>query len=205
MLLFISNARDIPNDLGFVPKIRKALKYLHIPFYEVKKVQEIPPDILNKIKGILISGSTMRIGKPILFEEFSYIIRYLILFPDIPVLGLCFGCQVLHNIYGGKLEVQPEKNCDKYHTILTEHPLFKNVSFLSIDDTHQKFPVCFTDLPLTFPKKSPVKTIASFYHREKNVSCAFQYSSKHYGMMIHPEMYKETYSVFSNFAKICEM
>ena len=202
MLLFINNAINTnPNDISFVPKIRKALRYFNIPFYEVKKIQEIPIEISEKIKGILISGSQLRLSKPIEFSEIAHILHYLTEFDRVPVLGLCFGCQLLHMLNGGKLEDQIKRSCEDYPVELSNHFLFTNVSYLR--ESFFEFAVCFHDLPLAFPKSSPIKSIAHFQHREHLVPCAFQYSPNRFGMMIHPEIHVETYPVFANFANFC--
>jgi len=193
MLLFINNETHInPHP------IRKALRFYNIPFYEVKKIQEIPRDIHVKIKGILISGSLMRISKPLLFSDFAHILHYLTKYNNVPVLGLCFGCQVLHVMNGGKIEDQIERSCEDYPVELSPHPLFRNVKVLK--EKYHQFQVCFYDLPILFSKCSH---IALFYHRGKILPCAFEYSHHRYGMMIHPESHVETYPVFRNFADLC--
>jgi len=204
MLLLINNAVTPvnPNDISFVPKIRKALRSCDIPFYEVKKIREIPADISSKISGILISGSQMRLSKPIDFESISHILHYLAKYDRVPVLGLCFGCQILHMLHGGKLEDQIERSCEDYRVELSPHSLFKDVRILKESDTFHQFTVCFHDLPVGFPKCS---SIAKFHHRGKVLPCAFEYSTNRFGMMIHPEIHVETYVVFSNFYKICEI
>lgn len=204
MLLFINNAINTnPNDISFVPKIRKALRQLNIPFHEVKKIQEIPREISEKIKGILISGSQLRLSKPIMFSEIAHILHYLMKFDRVPVLGLCFGCQVLHMLNGGKLEDQIERSCEDYPVELSNHVLFRDISHLK--ENFFEFAVCFHDLPIAFPKSSHIKSIATFQHRGHFVPCAFQYSPDRFGMMIHPEIHVETYPVFANFAKICKI
>jgi GMP synthase-like glutamine amidotransferase len=200
MLLLINNAVNVnPNDIAFVPKIRKALRSCDIPFYEVKKIREIPSDISSKICGILISGSPMRLSKPIDFESIAHILHYLAKYDRVPVLGLCFGCQILHVLNGGKLEDQKERSCEDYRVELSKHSLFKDVEFLREIDNCHKFSVCFHDLPVGFAKCS----IAKFHHRGKVLPCAFEYSPNRFGMMIHPEIHVETYPVFTNFYKIC--
>lgn len=199
MLLLINNAINInPNDISYIPKIRKALRTCDIPFYEVKKIREIPADISSKIRGILISGSQMRLSKPIDFESIAHILHYLAKYDRVPVLGLCFGCQMLHLLNGGKLEDQKERSCEDYRVELSQHSLFKNVKCLK--ETFHQFAVCFHDLPVAFPKCS---SIANFHHRGKMLPCAFEYSPNRFGMMIHPEIHVETYPVFTNFAKLC--
>jgi GMP synthase-like glutamine amidotransferase len=205
MFLLINNARPTVSDISLVGKIKSALKYNNIPYYEVKNIKNIPSEISSKIKGILISGSPMRITKPLLFEEIAYIMHYIIKFKNVPILGLCFGCQILHTLYGGKIEDQKKTHMDNYHTELTAHPLFNNVSFISDTDANHSFLVWFNDLPLELPKSSGVKNIAWFIHNKQKLPCAFEYSKTCFGMMIHPEMYVETYPVFWNFAKICGM
>ena len=203
MLLFINNAVSPvnPDDIAFVPNIRKSLRTCNIPFYEVKKIREIPADISSKICGILISGSKMRLSKPLEFESIAPILHYLLKYDRVPVLGLCFGCQILHMIHGGKLEDQIEKSHEDYRVELSPHPLFKDVHFLRETESFHRFSVCFHDLPVGFPKCS----IAHFHHRGKVLPCAFEYSPNRFGMMIHPEMHVETYPVFTNFYKICEI
>jgi len=204
MILLINNCVTTgPDDISFVPKIRKALRKLNIPLYEVKKIQTIPNEISSILKGIIISGSKLRLSQPLLLDDYSHILHYIMKFNNLPILGLCFGCQLLHILNGGKLQDQIQLNCSNYRTELTTHPLFQNVSFLKKNDTYHKFSVCFHDLPLEFNKKSLVKHIAYFHHRDKLLPCAFEYSKICFGMMIHPEMYKETYNVFSNFVNIC--
>jgi GMP synthase-like glutamine amidotransferase len=202
MLLLINNAVTPvnPNDISFVPKIHEALRSCDIPFYEVKKIREIPTDIYSKISGILISGSQMRLSKPIDFESIAHILHYLVKYDRVPVLGLCFGCQILHMIHGGKLEDQIERSCQDYRVELSQHPLFKEVKCLK--ENYHQFAVCFHDLPVSFSKCS---SIAKFHHRGKMLSCAFEYSPNRFGMMIHPEIHVETYSVFQNFYKLCGM
>ena len=201
MLLLINNAVNPinPNDISFVAKIRKALRSCDIPFYEVKKIREIPADISSKISGILISGSQMRLSKPLELESIAHILHYLAKYDRVPVLGLCFGCQMLHMLNGGKLEDQIERSCEDYCVELSEHPLFKDVGRLK--ETFHQFAVCFHDLPVGFPKYS----IAKFHHRGKVLPCAFEYSPNRFGMMIHPEIHVETYVVFRNFYKLCGM
>jgi len=204
MLLFINNAINTnPGDISFVPKIRKALRYFKIPFYEVKKIQEIPREVSEKIKGILISGSQLRLSKPIEFSEISHILHYLMKYDRVPVLGLCFGCQILHMLNGGKLEDQIQRSCEDYHVKMSNHILFRDISQLK--EAYFQFAVCFHDLPLAFPKSSPIKSIAYFQHRGHFIPCAFQYSPNRFGMMIHPEIHVETYPVFVNFAKLCKI
>jgi GMP synthase-like glutamine amidotransferase len=206
MLLLINNAVTPanPKDIAFVPKIRKALRTCDIPFYEVEKIREIPADIYSKIRGILISGSQMRLSKPIDFDSIAHILHYLVKYDRVPVLGLCFGCQILHMLHGGKLEDQIERSCEDYRVELSEHPLFKDVRMLKETDTYHKFSVCFQDLPVSFSKCS-FSSIANFHHRGKLLPCAFEYSPNRFGMMIHPEIHVETYVVFTNFYKICGM
>lgn len=203
MLLFINNTvtPTNPNDMAFVPKIRKALKSCDIPFYEVKKIREIPTEISLKIRGILISGSQLRLSKPLEFSDFAHILHYLMKYNNIPILGLCFGCQILHMLHGGKLEDQIERSCEDYRVELSPHPLFKDVQILrESGNVYPEFAVCFHDLPIGFPKCS---SIANFHHRGKVLPCAFEYSPNRFGMMIHPEIHVETYPVFTNFAKLC--
>ena len=91
-----------------ISKLRRALRALDLPFYEVscyginREVLDPESAIFKSITGVIISGSLMKLSK--LVNEIStyvHILHYLQAFRHVPVLGLCFGAQLLVVLYGG--------------------------------------------------------------------------------------------------------
>ena len=97
MILLINNAKPNLQDLHYIRYIRKTLRKRNIEFIETKKIEELFVE-KEKIKGIIISGSPLKLSEPLLLEEYGYIFHFLLQYPNIPVLGICFGCQILSMI-----------------------------------------------------------------------------------------------------------
>lgn len=61
---------------------------------------------LDKIKilGIILSGSDIRLTQKTQLKKYKNNITALINYPEVPVLGICFGIQIMSAVYGGKLD-----------------------------------------------------------------------------------------------------
>lgn len=194
MLLLLNNRKKKTDHLSYVQKIKDALEIMKIPYYETNKVEVLPSHIKTKIRGIIISGSSMILSSPNLpYEKYAFNIHYLREFPDVPVYGICFGCQILAIIYGYELK-HGKMFCEKTN-VLSRHKLFSG-----LPENHP-FQFCFTDLILPQKKSSE---ISWFTFRDGNkYPCAFEFEKgKIFGSLFHPEFFEDTYKVLHNFAKI---
>jgi GMP synthase (glutamine-hydrolysing) len=199
MILLVNNSY-LNTKYSMIVYLRKALKVLKIPYYETTSLQNDILKLKPKIKGIIFSGSNLFLNDTLLFETFANDIRALLEF-DVPVLGLCFGCQLLNLIFGGNLVYFNKKHeyfCEKLIIETKKNPLFEN--FDSTFDVN----FCFSELPI-MSKKDGIKEIACFYKNKKKYNCGFEFrKGKYYGLMFHPEKSEETYPIFLNFIKICK-
>jgi hypothetical protein len=75
MLLILDNSAKKDDPLSFTTKNNKTIKNYKIPHKVVNKIQNID-DIENKIKGIIITGISLKLSKKEHFEKFSFIIYY---------------------------------------------------------------------------------------------------------------------------------
>lgn len=200
MLLLINNAKPNLADLHYMKYIRKCLKKKDIDFIETKKIEDISLKTREKIKGIIISGSPLNLSKPLLLEDYGYIFHYLLEYSNIPVLGICFGCQLLSIICSGyTLEHQPTFLCEiqPVHLDIT-HPLFS-----SFKEENIEFQFCFSDLIIPNKKMNSTREIAWFHYKNKKMPCAFDFSNHKYGTLFHPEYFENTNNVLYHFCNLC--
>lgn len=197
MILLINNNKNA-NKSSYIHKLRKALIELKIPYHEVSNINEFDT-IKSKIKGIIISGSRIKLSEKTLFNEFAHNIYYILNLPNVPILGICFGLQLLHLIHGGKLKDKKKYLCEVKDIKISNnnHELFKDISNL-------KMQFCFSDLTLPFNNhnNNKIKEIAWFKLNNKEIPCAFEYNDKVFGLLFHPEVLKTSYGIIANFAKL---
>ena len=190
MLLLINNSKNV-NKLSYIHKLRNALLTLKIPYYEITKIDDDIEKLKHKIKGIILSGSPIKLTKQNNFEDYAYNIHYLLNL-KVPVLGICFGSQLLHILNGGKLVCQKKYFCESADVELSKHKLFANIT-----DSQMQF--CFSDLPI---KNSKIKEIAWFHYNGKRIPCAFEFNKKTFACLFHPEFLESSHQILKNFAKL---
>lgn len=199
MLLIVT--RNYSNDANIINlnKLYKSLRHKNIPFIISKKCD---PNIIKRkdIRGIIIPGSSgnLRISLDTYQPALELELYYLFHFPNIPVLGICHGCQFLMVYYGGTLL--------QYDTYLNGE-ISTNLD-LSVDKlfdgckSTEKLHFHFHDLPIqTGAHNNSIKEIAWFTFRDnKHRACAFEFErGRVYGVMFHPEKHEESHLILYNF------
>jgi GMP synthase (glutamine-hydrolysing) len=194
MLLLINNSTQ-GNTLSFIFQIRKALRDLKIPYIETNKIDEKIIKNKHKIKGIILSGSPMILFDDVL-SSFNFDIYYMLNI-NVPVLGICFGCQLLTLLNGGSLIDRKSLFCETTEVTLSENMLFKG-----LDNPLIKF--CFNNLPVGPKKSELVKEIAWIHIDGRQKAIAFEFQkNKVFGILGHPELHKHSWVIYKNFAKFC--
>ena len=196
MILLVNNSNNVMK-YSFIPELRNTLDFLNIKYYETTSLNDDLRKLKGKVKGIILSGSYLKLTENILFNKFANDIRCLLEF-DVPVLGICFGCQLLTMIFGGKLHNRKKFFCETSELeIDNKCPLFEK-----LEDTNVKF--CFSDLPIA-SKQDGVKEIAWLHQNGKEYGCAFEFKKdKYYGTLFHPEFHQHSHQIILNFMKICK-
>ncbi len=151
-------------------RVRECNVYCEIYSYrtDIEKIREMNP------KGIILTG-----GPNSCYEEGAPTYAKELFEMDIPVLGLCYGAQLMQHILGGKVEKAPVREYGKTKTYFdTTSPLFTGIEdegivwmshFDYISKTAPGFTVCAhtNDCP-----------VAAAENREKNL----------YAIQFHPEV-----------------
>lgn len=180
-------------DFGsqFTQLIARRLREMNV-YCEIHPFNKIP-EITSQIKGVILSGSphSVRQEKP-LNPDLSNIKGKL------PLLGICYGAQLLSHFYGGEVGMSNSREYGRANLNFVDHenPLFKDISnnsqvWMSHGDTIVKIP-------------SNYKIISST-HDVKIAGYAIE-GEQSWGIQFHPEVYHSTEGtkLLENFVKgIC--
>ncbi len=130
----------------------------------------------NKIKGIILSGGPSTVTQ----KRFQTVPKE-IFQKKIPVLGICYGLQLIAKLYGGKIKTSKKKRefgrakiYKKKQSVLTKNFYKKNnYVWMSHEDTVVKAPKNF-------------KTVA--YTKNSKLTIIENTKEKIYGVQFHPEV-----------------
>lgn len=203
MLLLVDNSKiksdKDHDDISFITKLKKALHSLSIPFIIFHAWKDEPENIPEGISRIILTGSKLTLSKepnhPITLKNIEIIRKY----PRLPILGICFGCQVMTQTYTN----QPHTNLGEYFTkkmAIHHHAdidLFKTWKPDAKGEKKAQF--YFSDYP------EPSRAIngkAIVWMDGCDVPCAWRYRKKHYGALFHPEALKSSHAILEQFAKL---
>jgi len=146
---------------------------------------------LRKAKGIILSG-----GPQSVYDKDAIAFNQKLFEVGIPILGLCYGQQLLSQELGGKVEKGKVQEYGNAKLIIENSPLFKDLEkefnvWMSHGDKVKK-------LPLGFEKGGSTSDCeyAAIFNEEKRI----------YGLQFHPEVYhtENGNQILSNFIfEIC--
>ena len=167
-------------------KVRELNVYCEIhPFWEIEK----PQFEIRNYKGIILSGSPFSVRQKKSPKPDLKLIR-----GKVPVLGVCYGAQLLAHQSGG--EVQPSKHREYGRANLSfvnnDSVLFKNISlnsqvWMSHADTITNAPA-----HVEIVANTPDVKFAGFHIKPVGNSSNGLKGEKTYGIQFHPEVYHTT-------------
>ena len=199
MILIIDNTKNLTKAY-MTPKIIDILKKQKIKYLIISDIEELNSILISKnkkkkIKGIILSGGPLCLSEELSIKSINKNIIALLNFSDIPILGICFGFQIMAASYGGLIEPMdiPEEGIYSIN-IDNTNPLFNGLNktikvFQSHNDKLVKIPPLFD----VIAKSKTKKIIYGIYSKEK----------KRYGVQFHPEGLEETKIIINNFINIC--
>lgn len=169
-------------------RLREEKVYCEIlPFHE--KIENIKA---KNPKGIIFSG-----GPASVYEKGSYKVDKKLYDLDIPILGICYGMQLIIQHFGGEVVPANKHEYGKAELNFNDNiaPLFKDVKngsicWMSHSDRVESLPAGFSCIATS--KNSP---FAAVYNESKKI----------YALQFHPEVTHtiEGGKILKNFAKLC--
>jgi len=170
-------------------KLRESGVYTEVVPYK----EDIEAIKAREPKGIILSGGPASVYAPDAYKPNEQIWNL-----DLPILGICYGMQLITQHFGGEVVAanHHEYGKAKLHIIKEDSPIFKDISqdtivWMSHGDRVEKLPNGFEAIGVS--ENSPYAAIAN---EDKNI----------YAFQFHPEVHHtvEGTKMLKNFAKyIC--
>jgi anthranilate/para-aminobenzoate synthase component II len=211
MIVVVDNTHG-QRVLQFLPKLFDYLDTNNIEYMVIKGNHEGLEPLLtmdDKIDGIIMSGSPLML--PEVFpshisksNEKNHLIVTNIkcietFSKTIPILGICFGCQLMNVMFGGTLEnVGGNK-------VLCKTMGVKNVGVSVLhSQSIDKGKFCCKYMPKTVAKSFNTKMIADV--NGKSYACLIKHKKRPlWGIMFHPEALKSTHVILDKFLSTCHV
>lgn len=194
MIVVVDNTRTQKVKM-FLPKLLEFMNEKHIKYSIVKGdvsgIEELKKIESNGgVHGIILTGSPLMLGSATP-DEYATNIYCLKRYKKTPILGICFGCQIINTHFGGSLTDLGEVHCKKF--------LVEEIS------TKMKF--CARYMPMIVPKQ--LQTVMTALIEGGRYPCFIQHSVRPItGVMFHPEALKQSHFMLGNFLnsiKVCKV
>ena len=171
-------------------RIREQGIYSLVKSYDtdIKQIKNLKP------KGIILSGGPNSVNFKRTLKPSKNIFHL-----DIPILGICYGMQLLSKEFGGKVAESSKKEFgDSKFIIRKKSKLFCNIKINIEHKVWMSHSDKVIDLPSNFNKigESTNSKIAAFENEDENI----------FGIQFHPEVTHTSIGkiILKNFIKICK-
>lgn len=196
MILVVDNSKNI-GTAKMTPKILQLLTDLKVAYMVVSTKRHLlktlqNPTTVSQVTGVILSGGPLCLSQGCLYEDISKNVLALTLFRDIPILGICFGFQVMAELYGGKIRRMPHR-CHRKCQVTIEGSsltLLRNRDY-SLFFSHKDY---VSDAPVGFSK----------YAIPNNIVIGIENKNlKRYGVQFHPEGTPDGLQILKSFLSMC--
>ncbi len=195
MILIIDNTKNLKKAY-MTPKLLSYLNDLEIKYILVSDREDVNKIIFHslEIKGCILTGGPLCLSEELTIESINKNISILLHFKNIPILGICFGFQIMAASYGGKIDSMVKQDEGIFEVeLINDSIIMKNIDkkfkvFQSHKDKVSQIPPNF--------KIIGIDNINNIQIIE-NIEC------KCWGVQFHPEGLESTNIIIKNFVDIC--
>ena len=161
-------------------------------FCRIIKLALLSPEHLSAAKGVIISGSPILLTEsyPKLFaDKFSFLKDC-----KVPVLGICFGLQVMGLVFGESVFMGEEVRGETEVVFLFDDPLLKDITMSAVFMEDHTEGVGLPDDDFFLLGSSEHYEVEVMKHKKKKI----------YGVQFHPEVSGENgKKILQNFSDMC--
>ena len=201
MSFILINNSEVSSQPKMTPKIREHLKKKGFGVIELKEHSQwnIIDQSISKqdILGIILSGSNIRLTKKTYLNQYKNNITAVIHYPDIPILGICFGAQIMALMYGGEINTLNQLTQGIHHIkIIKKGILFKG------QKKHNRYKVY--ENHRDYIHQVPISFEVTAINQNGGVEAIENLNQLRFGVQFHPEyLPQDKYSVLNNFINFC--
>jgi len=144
--------------------------------HDVRELDEVPD--LSRAAAVIITGSALSVTDPLPWKErVSKSLRELVS-AEVPLLGVCFGHQLLAYALGGSVRVNPQgrEMGSVSLSIVEDDPVLGGRGEILVNSTH-------VDAVLELPRGARVLA-----HTQKDANAALRFGPNAWGVQFHPEI-----------------
>jgi GMP synthase (glutamine-hydrolysing) len=198
MILLIDNTKNL-KDAFMTPKLLACLEKTGIKFMVASTrtdVNTILDTYIKDIKGIILSGGPLCLSEELTISLINKNIAVVLRLKNIPILGICFGFQLLVASYGGHIVSmdRESKGVKKVQILSRGSPIFKNIhkEYIDVFQSHKD---TVNDVPPDFDiiVIDENNIIQGIENKRLNI----------WGFQFHPEGLESTTQLIYNFLDIC--
>lgn len=152
----------------------------------------------ENIIGIILSGSPIILSNSSLIEKYIINFNILIKYPNIPILGICFGFQLMCLAYGSKIgKLNKTKN-----GILETIQLNKNLNSVLYKDIQDRDIIVYQNHN-DYIKKVPNNFIVTATNSDNIIQSVENKDILRFGTQFHPENSPTGKIILKNFVDFC--
>ena len=196
MLIIIDNTKNLKKAY-MTPKLLNYLNKIKIKYLVAStrlEVNRILDEYKKEIKGAILTGGPLCLSEELTITSINKNIAILLELKNIPVLGICFGFQIMAASYGGEIKSMKKEESGIFKiNILRETELLNGLSNnFNVYQSHK-------DTVIQLPKSFNIIGIDD----NNKIQIIENIKEKRWGVQFHPEGLESTNVIIQNFVNIC--
>lgn len=198
MFLLVDNRKDVEGAV-MTPKLIRYLEDKAVEFILIESLEALNKVTRTDIQGIILSGGPLLLSEENKMENFSKNVCVMVRYPDVPVLGICFGFQVMSVTYGGCVRRLPEGVFQSNETvqILKKMVLFRGIEKNNIEVCQKHYD--------SIPVAPPYFEVTAINPLDHTIQAIESVKLKRFGVQFHPENSNLVGKiVLDNFVELCK-
>ena len=199
MIIIIDNTKNL-DEAYMTPKLINILTDHNIYHKVLSSVRDVNNFINSSekenVSGIILSGGPLCLSEELTISSINKNIAILLEFHNTPILGICFGFQIMAASYGGIIDSMDKEG--------------KGINTINIDNTSKIFDGLDTSIKIfqshrdRLVKLPPSFRIIGISDDQKIIQGIESENLKRWGVQFHPEGLKSTSIIIMNFVRLCQ-